>query len=123
MDCKYQIGDIVKAKVSEVKPYAAFICFEDGQLGMIHISEISDSYIRDIDKFISKGDEVIVKVLSIDYKDNFIRASFKQVPLDQQYTTHINKRKALMTDINEFESLMTNLPTWIKNSLEKHNVK
>ena len=39
---KYQIGEVYTVKVKEVKPYAAFITFDDGTLGMLHISEISD---------------------------------------------------------------------------------
>lgn len=121
MNCKYHIGDIVIVKISEVKPYAAFLNLDDGTSGMIHISEISDNYIRDIEKYVSKGDEVKVKILAIDDKDNFVRASFKQVPKDEQYSTHINSRKALTTDESEFEALKSQIPNWIEDSLARHN--
>ena len=121
MDCNYKIGDIIKAKVVEVKPYAAFLSLPDGTNGMVHISELSDSYIRDIEKFVAKGDELKIMVLTIDSKDNFIRGSYKQVPENEKFTTHMNSRKALMTDEEDFEALKRNIPDWINQSLERHN--
>ena len=52
---KYQVGQLVVGKVYNVKPYALFMSFEDGVTGLLHISEISDSFIRDIEKYGSVG--------------------------------------------------------------------
>ena len=65
----YQIGEIYTVKIKEVKPYAAFIVFDDGTLGMLHISEISDKFINDIERFVSSGDSISVKLLEIDPKN------------------------------------------------------
>ena len=53
---EYQVGQIVLGKVYNVKPYALFMTFEDGVTGLLHISEISDSFVRDIEKYGSIGD-------------------------------------------------------------------
>ncbi len=120
MTNQYQVNNVVLAKVSEVKPYAAFLIFENGTKGMIHISEISDTYIKDIEKFLSKGDEVKVLILQIDEKDNFIRASYKRVPENEKFSTHSNIKKPLISDEDEFKTLKDNLPTWIADSLSRH---
>jgi predicted RNA-binding protein with RPS1 domain len=51
---KFEIDQLVIGKVTKVKPFALFMEFEGGVEGLLHISEISDSYIRDIEKFGSK---------------------------------------------------------------------
>lgn len=120
MFSQYQINSIVLAKVSEIKPYAAFLVFENGCKGMIHISEISDTFVKDIERYLSKGDEVNVLILSIDEKDNFICASYKKVPPDKKYSTHSNVRQALSTTENDFKPLVDKLPEWIEDSLNRH---
>ena len=50
-------GDIIKVKVTAVKPYGAFIETRDGQVGLIHISEITNCFIFDISSYI-KQDEI-----------------------------------------------------------------
>ena len=120
MFSQYQVNSIVLAKVSEVKPYAAFLNFENGCKGMIHISEISDTFVKDIERYLSKGDEVNVLILSIDEKDNFIRASYKKVPADKKFSTHSNTRHALSTTENDFKPLVDKLPEWINESLTRH---
>ena len=67
----HEVGELLIGKVTGVKPYALFLTFEDGSQGLLHISEISDSYIRDIEKFGTEGDELKVKILSIDSHNEF----------------------------------------------------
>ena len=42
----YQVGQLVIGKVYNVKPYALFMSFDDGVTGLLHISEISDSFVK-----------------------------------------------------------------------------
>ena len=78
-------GDIIKVKVTAVKPYGAFIETRDGQVGLIHISEITNCFIFDISSYIKQDEILEVKVLSI--KDNKINATlnFKQKNLYIEY--------------------------------------
>ena len=57
-----KVGDVVIGKVNQVRPYALFLTFDGDVKGLLHISEISDSYIRDIEKFGSIGDEIKLKI-------------------------------------------------------------
>ena len=115
-----QVNDLLIGTVINVKPYALFMSFEDGSQGLLHISEISDSYIRDIEKFGSIGDQIKVKVLSIDSTNGFLRVSLKQVPAEEAFSTHSNaKRKAPEVVNGGFKQLEENLPNWIDKTLEK----
>ena len=117
---KYEIGELVIGKVESVKPYALFLVFDDDIKGLLHISEISDSYIRDIEKYGSVGDEMKVKILSIDDHNGFMRVSLKQVPSDEQYSTHTNeKRHVPNIDKGNFKDLEEHLDIWIKDTLAK----
>ena len=116
----FKIGDIIIGKVNQIRPYALFLTFEDGTNGLLHISELSDGYIRDIEKFGSIGDEIKVKVLSIDDSNGFLRVSFKAIPEAERYTTHVNGvRSAPQFDEADFSDLEAKLPGWINDTLEK----
>ena len=117
---EYEIGQLIIGKVEAVKPYALFLTFEGGVKGLLHISEISDSYIRDIENFGTVGDEMRVKILSIDEHNGFLRVSLKQVPEDEQFTTHTNeKRHVPEIDKEAFKDLEEHLPKWIEETLAK----
>ena len=117
---KYEVGQLVIGKVSNVRPYAVFFNFPNNVNGMLHISEISDSFVRDIELFASIGDEIKVKVISIDPKNGFLKLSLKQVPNEEQYSSHINKhRKTIHIDEDSFTPLKEKLPLWIEETLKK----
>ena len=116
---KYQVGQLVIGKVYNVKPYALFMSFEDGATGLLHISEISDSFIRDIEKYGSVGDEIKVKILSIDKDNGFLRVSYKQVPPEEMYSSHVNQRRLPTTSDDEFLPLKDKLDEWIKEAYDK----
>ena len=115
---KYQVGQLIVGKVYNVKPYALFMSFEDGVTGLLHISEISDSFIRDIEKYGSVGDEIKVKILSIDKDNGFLRVSYKQVPPEEMYSSHTNQRRMPTTSEDEFLPLKEKLDSWIKEAYE-----
>ena len=84
------------------------------------VVELSDKYIRDIEKFGTVGDELKVKVLSIDPQNGFLRVSFKAIPEEERYSTHVNGvRSAPQFDEADFSDLEAKLPEWISNTLEK----
>ena len=117
---KYEVGQIVLGTVTNVKPYALFLEFEDGTTGLLHISEISDSFIRDIERYGSKGDRMKVMIVSIDENNGFLRVSYKKVPPEEAYSSHTNSaRKAPDTNDEDFAPLAEKLPEWIKDTLEK----
>ena len=60
-----EVGSKVKGKVTGITNFGAFVDLGDNQTGLVHISEISDKFIKDIHDVLSVGDEVTVKVLSV----------------------------------------------------------
>ena len=60
-----EVGAIVEGKVTGLTAFGAFVSLPDGKSGMVHISEVSTSYVNDIKEFLKEGQEVKVKVVGI----------------------------------------------------------
>ena len=63
-----EVGQIVEGKVSGITGFGAFVDLPDGETGLVHISEVARNYVKDINEHLSVGQEVKVKVLSLDEK-------------------------------------------------------
>ena len=59
------VGEIVEGKITSVKDYGVFVDLGEGKSGMVHISEIAQSYVNDIREFVKEGDVVKLKVLTV----------------------------------------------------------
>ncbi|MBQ5910877.1 MAG: S1 RNA-binding domain-containing protein [Clostridia bacterium] len=71
------VGDIVEGKITAVKDYGVFVDIGNGKFGMVHISEIAQSYVSEIRDFVKEGDTVKVKVLTVS-DDGKVSLSIKQ---------------------------------------------
>ncbi|MGN0148886.1 MAG: S1 RNA-binding domain-containing protein [Clostridia bacterium] len=60
------VGNVIEGKVISVMPFGAFVDLGNKQSGLVHISEISSSYVKDINDHVKKGDVIKVKVIKID---------------------------------------------------------
>lgn len=73
----HAVGTVVKGKVTGITNFGAFVEIEGGKRGMVHISEISRSYVEDITKVLSIGQAVECKIISI-ADDGKLALSIKQ---------------------------------------------
>ena len=73
-----KIGGNHKAKVVTIKDYGAFVDIADGVSGLVHISEISDTRINDINEYLDIGDMIDIKVIDVDRMGR-LKLSAKQV--------------------------------------------
>lgn len=71
-----EVGSKVKGKVTGITNFGAFVELPEGATGLVHISEVADSYVKDVNDHLTVGDEVEVKVLS--EKDGKIALSIKK---------------------------------------------
>ncbi|WP_026583708.1 S1 domain-containing RNA-binding protein [Bacillus sp. J33] len=82
-----EIGSKVQGKVTGITNFGAFVELPGGTTGLVHISEVADSYVKDVNDHLTVGDEVTVKVLS--EKDGKIALSIKKAvdrPEGQSYS-------------------------------------
>ena len=107
-------GDIINVKVTAVKPYGAFIETRDGQVGLIHISEITNCFIFDISSYIKQDEILEVKVLSI--KDNKINATLNFKQKKSSNKKEINSLDTL-NFIYGFDTIKRNMKLWQKKAM------
>lgn len=72
-----EVGQKVSGKVTGITHFGAFIELPENQSGLVHISEVSDGFVKDINSVLTVGQEVEVKVLSI-AADGKISLSIRQ---------------------------------------------
>lgn len=59
-------GQILQGKISGITNFGAFVQLEENTTGLVHISEVADSFVKDINELFKVGDSVMVKVVSVD---------------------------------------------------------
>lgn len=63
---KFETGEIMKGKVTGIVKFGAFVELAPGKSGLVYISEISNSFVKEVSDFLTVGQEVTVKIISID---------------------------------------------------------
>lgn len=61
----FEVGEILEGKVSGITKFGAFVDLPGGKTGMVHISEVAQTYVKEISDFVKIGDTVKVKVVSL----------------------------------------------------------
>lgn len=72
-----EVGTKLEGKVTGITHFGAFVELPEGQTGLVHISEIADNYVKDVNDHLKLNDKVTVKVINVD-KDGKIGLSIKQ---------------------------------------------
>lgn len=78
-----ELESVLDGTVISVVPFGAFVDIGSKESGLVHISELSSEYVKDINTFIKKGDRVRVKVIRID-ENGKISLSMKQAESPKQ---------------------------------------
>jgi transcriptional accessory protein Tex/SPT6 len=97
-------GMIIEGKVMRLAPFGAFIDVGVGRDGLVHISELAPGYVEKPSEIVSVGEEVEVKVLSVDRRRRQIELGMKEIPIE--------------TDEEE-ESLPTTMELALKEALDQ----
>ena len=112
---KYKKNEIVEGLVTGIEQYGIFISLDEYYSGLIHISEISEGFVKDINNFVNVGETIKVRVLECDDDTFHVKLSIK----DLNYRINRNKTKIIETG-SGFDILKEQLPIWIS---EKNNEK
>ncbi len=105
------VGDIVVAKVTGIAKYGLFVKIDDTHSGLVHISEISDGYVRNVSKFASVGEYILVKV--VDIKKEKLILSIKNINYKTKKACINLPEPKLHVDPKEFDVLKDMLKVWL----------
>ncbi len=120
-----EVGEIQKGKITSITKFGAFVAFSDGKNGMIHISEVSDGFVKDINDFLKVGQEVRVKICSVDEKGR-MSLSLKQAVNKAVYETAEKerfKRRVVPEPIAETRKTSDNFEDMISRFMKTSNEK
>ena len=73
-----EVGAILEGEVTGITNFGAFVQLPEGKIGLVHISEVSNVYVKDVHDFLKEHDKVKVKVLSVDERGK-VGLSIKQL--------------------------------------------
>ena len=115
-----EIGEIVEGRVTGVTKFGAFVKLPDGRDGLVHISEIANEFVTDVNQFVKLGDTVKVKLIGLNTKLNKFDLSIKQVLEDASKPVDKVKIKPILSrsDNTMFEDKLTG---FLKRSEEIQN--
>lgn len=122
MTGKYEAGEELSGTVTGIQPYGAFVALDESTQGLVHISEITYGFVKDINEHLSVGQQVTVKVLEVDEKDKKISLSIRSLQDPPTPTKKFSRpRKSLQERVDEqdekgFNSLKDKLRDWIDKS-------
>ena len=117
---KYKKGKIVKGTVTCIEPYGAFMSFGEYYTGLIHISEISIGFVKDIHDFVNVGDHIYVEILEVDDDESQLKLSIKNI---NYKINGAPKRRKIVETPHGFTTLSKKLPFWIETQLKKQKNK
>lgn len=114
---KHEIGDKILVEITSITNYGLFIKFEKYS-GLIHISEIKNEYIHDINEIYEVGEKVNCIILEIDEVKKHLKLSIKEL----NYKNKKNKNR-LVEKGTGFNLLEENLEKWIKTKKSEYEKK
>lgn len=118
MERTFKPGQTVAGKITGVQPYGAFVSLEYGKQGLIHISEITHGFVRDIHDYVSVGEDVTVKVLSVNEDESKISLSIRA--LEEGGGRQQRRGIQIDEDGQGFHPLQDKLQEWIEQEEKKN---
>ena len=110
---KYEKGKIVTGYVTGIEGYGIFVTLDEYYSGLIHISEISSNFVRNINDYVNIGETIKAKVVDTDDENYHVKLSIKDV----NYRINNQKRTKIVETNEGFMPLKNNLDQWINNKL------
>ena len=74
---QFEVGSITEGSITGIKNFGAFVELQNGKTGLVHISEISNAFVKEIKDYLKEGDKVKVKVINVS-PEGRVELSIKQ---------------------------------------------
>lgn len=112
---KYEKGKIVTGQVTGIEKYGIFVSLDEFYSGLIHISEISDGFVKDIGNYVNIGETIQAKVVETDEDTYHVKLSIKNL----NYRLIKRAEPKLQEVASGFQILEENLGDWISKKLKE----
>lgn len=112
---KYECGKIVTGCVTGVENYGIFVSLDEYYSGLIHISEISTKFVKDINDYVNIGETIRVKIVEKDEETFHLKLSIKDI----DYRVNSKRRNKIQETEKGFETLSIKLEDWIEDKYNR----
>jgi S1 RNA binding domain protein len=113
------VGSILEGVVTGITKFGAFIELPGGVTGLVHISEVADAYVKDVNEYLKESDRVNVKVINVDAQGK-IGLSIKQAQPDYKQIQAKNRRPSRVARVTQV-SFEDKLAKFLKESEERQS--
>lgn len=113
---QYKVGKIVKGNITGIEKYGIFVNLDNYYSGLIHISELSNSFVKNTNDYGKVGDTVYAKVLEVDEETNHLKLSLKDIKSKNDKN---NEKSYIKETGTGFNKLKENLNIWIDEKLKQ----
>ena len=107
---KFEVGDIVIGTVVRVYPSYAIMLFDGGKTGLLHISELSEHFVRSFTGYVQTGNIYKVRIIEIDADKDEMKVSLKRVGREDRHKP-LPHQEIAEEDIS-FDGLKAHLEEW-----------
>ncbi len=107
-------GNIIKVMVTGITEYGIFVKADERFNGLIHISEVSDRYVRDPNRFAKENEIIYAEILDVNKKDARLKLSIKNL----DYRGKGSKKRKILETKHGFKTLEYKLPLWIEENIK-----
>jgi general stress protein 13 len=129
---KFTVGSVIDGKVTGIQPYGAFVALDEETQGLVHISEVTHGFVKDINEHLKVGQEVPVKVISVDEKSGKLGLSIRATQPEPEVKEEPKKKRPQAaaaaqpvenTAPQGFNTLREKLEEWVEQSNRQDLIK
>lgn len=118
---KYEINQIIEGTIINIRPFGAIMIFDDESKGLLHISQVAKTFIRNINRYLKIGKTYQVKVIGIE-NDGFLKVSITAITDEEREQYRLQQAKRAMVDPNciDFSAIKEKLPQWVEEAKKEN---
>ncbi|WP_019395065.1 S1 domain-containing post-transcriptional regulator GSP13 [Priestia filamentosa] len=128
---KFTVGSVIDGKVTGIQPYGAFVALNEETQGLVHISEVTHGFVKDINEHLKVGQEVPVKVISVDEKSGKLGLSIRATQPEPEVKEEPKKKRPQAAPAQPvenaapqgFNTLREKLEEWVEQSNRQDLIK
>lgn len=113
------VGSVIEGTVVRVYPKYAILLFDRRQTGLLHISELSNSFVHNFSGFVQVGNIYKVKVIGKDEETGFLKVSLKRLSKEEKRLSL--PKRVIPPEDKSFTALEQNLPQWITKARKEQS--
>lgn len=112
----FEENQIVEGKVTGIQSYGAFVALDENTEGLVHISEVTHGFVKDIHDHLSVGDQVKVKILKIDEEEGKYSLSIRATTDHPKQTKKQKQQPSKDKTSAGFNTMRAELQQWLEQS-------